>query len=363
MILVLSVCAAGVVAFLISAAIMPLVISLSHKRSWYDIPNERKIHTNPIPRLGGMGIFCGFLAASVGVPLLTAAFFPASHPASFGLNYLPLFLAFILIHVTGLVDDFHNLHAWVKLLLQILAASFVTVGGFTISFFWVPGLGSMPLGVFAYPVTILWIVAISNAMNLVDGVDGLAGGITAISAVFIGIMCLIQGSPVPCLIAFALVGAALGFLRSNLPPARIFMGDSGSLLIGFVLATLPLLVSPGQTSVVDCIAPATALLIPILDTLSAIVRRLKERRPIHSADKEHVHHKLLDIGLSNPQLLLVMYGACIFFGLAAMGSLYLDLWSGLGLLGAVWLVALAALAFLSSIRQKKLAASGEEHLT
>jgi UDP-GlcNAc:undecaprenyl-phosphate GlcNAc-1-phosphate transferase len=358
MMLVVTLCATSVVAFLVSLAAMPLVIQLSRKRSWYDIPNERKIHTDPIPRLGGLGIFSGFLAAAVGVPLLIAAFFPLSAPLSYGITYIPLFLAFTLIHVTGLVDDFHNLHALVKLALQVVAAAFVTIGGFTISQFWLPGLGAIPLGVAAYPVTILWIVAISNAMNLVDGADGLAGGLTVISAVFIGIMCLIQGSQIPGIIAFALVGAALGFLRSNLPPARIFMGDSGSLLIGFILATLPLLVSPGRTSVADCIAPATVLLIPILDTFSAIARRLRERRPIHSADKEHIHHRLLDIGLTNRQLLLVMYGAGIVFGLAALGSLSLGRWAGLVLLAAVWLVALAALVLLWSQCRRKRATRG-----
>jgi UDP-GlcNAc:undecaprenyl-phosphate/decaprenyl-phosphate GlcNAc-1-phosphate transferase len=352
------ICATCVVAFLVSLALMPLVISLSRKRSWYDIPNARKIHTDPIPRLGGLGIFCGFIAASVGVPLLSAAFFPSSTLFIYGIGYVPLFLAFTLIHVTGLVDDFHNMHALVKLVLQIVAASLVTIGGFTISDFWLPGLGSIPLGAAAYPATILWIVTLSNAMNLVDGVDGLAGGLAAISATFIGVMSLIMGSPIPALIAFALVGAAIGFLRSNLPPARIFMGDSGSLLIGFVLATLPLMIVPGQTSIADCIAPATILLIPILDTLSAIVRRLRERRPIHSADKEHIHHKLLDIGLTNPRLLLVMYGACILFGLAALGSLSLDRWAGMGLLAAVWLAAVAALAILGGALRKKRAARG-----
>jgi len=353
MMITISVCAAGIIAFLVSAVITPLIISVSHKRQWYDIPNERKIHTDPIPRLGGMGIFCGFLLAAVGIPPLMKALFPASYSVAYDLSYLPVFLAFTIIHATGLVDDFHNLHALVKLLLQIIAATFVTVGGFAISSLWVPGIGTVALGVFAYPITILWIVAISNALNLVDGVDGLAGGITAIAATFLGVMCLTRGGALPGIIAFSLMGASLGFLRSNLPPARIFMGDSGALMIGFVLATLPLLVSPGQTSVMDCCAPATVLLIPILDTLSAIVRRLRERRPIHSPDKEHVHHKLLDIGLTNSRLLLVMYAACVLFGLSALGSLSLDRWYALGLLVATWLVAMAALGLLSSVRGKR----------
>jgi UDP-GlcNAc:undecaprenyl-phosphate/decaprenyl-phosphate GlcNAc-1-phosphate transferase len=353
MVTVISLGAAALVAFILSAVSMPVVISLSHKRAWYDLPNERKIHTDPVPRLGGIGIFIGFTAAAVCVPLASAALLPGSPPSPFGLRFLPLFLAFALIHATGLVDDFHNLGALVKLILQIAAAALVTAGGFTISRVGLPGAGTLPLGLASYPLTILWLVAISNAMNLVDGVDGLAGGITIISASFIGAVCLLRGGTTAACLAMALAGAAAGFLVSNLPPARIFMGDSGSLLIGFILASLPLVASPGETSLVDCAAPATALLIPILDTLSAIVRRLRERRPIHSADKDHIHHKLLGIGLTTPGLLAALYGAAALLGAAAVGSLLVERWQKVGLLAFAWAAAAAALAVLGSVRRRK----------
>jgi UDP-GlcNAc:undecaprenyl-phosphate GlcNAc-1-phosphate transferase len=336
----------------VCAAVIPLVIWLSHKREWYDLPNARKIHTDPIPRLGGVGIFIGFLAGSLAAPLILRLIFP-SLAAGYSSRYVFLFIAFAIINGVGLVDDFHNLNALLKLSLQIVAAALVTVGGFTIARFSFPGLGTISFGVLSYPITILWLVAISNAMNLVDGVDGLAGGISVIAALSIGILCLLANDSVPALISFSLLGAAFGFLLFNFPPARIFMGDSGSLVIGFILAALPLTLRPGDTEVRDMIAPATVLLLPILDTVSAIVRRLRGRRPIHAPDKEHIHHKLLAVGLSMHQLLLIVYSACALFGIAAIASRRLAAWPALMLLAGVWLLAIIGYAILTSIGHRK----------
>jgi UDP-GlcNAc:undecaprenyl-phosphate/decaprenyl-phosphate GlcNAc-1-phosphate transferase len=356
--IVLPLCVAAAAAFILSAACMPAVIALSRKRSWYDLPNERKIHTDPIPRIGGIGMFVGFLVAGVCVPLAVTLLRPGSS-LSAGWRFLPLFLGFALIHVTGLIDDFHNLHALVKLALQIVAAAFVTAGGFAITRVGLPGAGFIPLGWLSYPVTVFWLVAISNALNLVDGVDGLAGGVTMISAVVLGAIGLLRGSPVTACIALALAGAAGGFLVFNLPPARIFMGDSGSLLVGLILGALPLTVAPGQTSIVDCVAPATVLVLPILDTISAIMRRLRERRPIHSPDRDHIHHKLLDAGLRGGGLLAVLYAVCAVFGGVAVGSLYLGRWPRVALFVGAWAAAVAALAILTAVRRGKSAEAAE----
>ncbi|HEY9594127.1 MAG TPA: MraY family glycosyltransferase, partial [Spirochaetia bacterium] len=267
---------AGVVALAGSVVVTPIVLKVSHRREWYDIPNDRKIHTSPIPRLGGVGIVVGLLLAALCVPLVVPFVAPGLSPFSYDLRAIPLFLAFAVIHAMGLVDDFHNLDALLKFLIQIVAAVLVTVAGYTISSVGVPGAPPIHLGILAYPVTVLWLVAISNAMNLVDGVDGLAGGIGAIAAIAMAVICLVRGAPMPALVAVALVGALIGFLFFNFPAARIFMGDSGSLTVGFVLATIPLLVRPGATSVNELLAPGTVLLLPILDTLAAIVRRLRQ---------------------------------------------------------------------------------------
>jgi UDP-GlcNAc:undecaprenyl-phosphate/decaprenyl-phosphate GlcNAc-1-phosphate transferase len=348
--------AAGVLAFLVSAAVTPAVISVSTKREWYDIPNERKIHTSPIPRLGGVALFAGLLVASVAVPLLVPVFFPGARVASFTLRYLAVFVAFSIIHIMGLVDDFHNLHALLKLLLQIVAAALIMVGGFSISRIHVPGLPVISLGIFAYPVTILWIVTISNAINLVDGLDGLAGGITGLSALSLGIISLLHGQAIPALFSFCLLGTVAGFLVFNLPPARIFMGDSGSLLLGFVLAVIPLMLTPGTTLVGDLFAPATIMLIPILDTISAIWRRVRERRAIHSPDKEHIHHKLLALGWEQTAVLSLLCACCAYFGAASVASVFLRRGPALLLLAFVWMTGVGAYIVLRSIARKRRAA-------
>jgi UDP-GlcNAc:undecaprenyl-phosphate GlcNAc-1-phosphate transferase len=345
--------AAGALALIISIVMMPLVILVAHRRRWFDIPNERKIHTDPIPRLGGIGLFAGLVISSVAVPLILPVVFPDAWPMAYSLRYLPVLIAFCLIHALGLVDDFHNLRALLKFSLQIAAAVLVTVGGFTISVIRIPGLPELSLGVFAYPITALWIVTISNAINLVDGIDGLAGGITGFSALSLGVMCLLQGQVMPALIAFSLLGAVLGFLAFNLPPARIFMGDSGSLLLGFVLAVIPLMVAPGATSIVDLVAPATVLLIPILDTVAAIARRVRAKRPIYSPDREHIHHKLLALGLKETTILLILYGWCVYLGVAAAVSLFLHRGQAAMLLAFVWVTAVLAYGVLHSMNQKR----------
>ena len=326
---------------------------VSHRRQWYDIPNERKIHNNPIPRLGGIGIFFGLLLSAIAVPLLLPLLFPAAWPVGYSFHIVPVFVAFCLIHGMGLADDFQNLHALLKFLLQIVAASLVTVGGFTISVVRIPGLAAFSLGIFAYPITVLWIVAISNAINLMDGIDGLAGGIAAISALSLGVMSLLQGRATPALVAFCLMGAVIGFLIFNFPPARVFMGDSGSLLLGFVLAVIPLMVAPGSTSIGSMFAPATVLLIPILDTLSAIIRRIREKRPIYSPDKQHIHHKLLALDMKETSILLIIYGSCVYFSAGAVASLYLSRGLAALLLFLIWLSALCAFGILNSISHKR----------
>ena len=345
--------AAGALALIISIVMMPLVILVAHRRRWFDIPNERKIHTDPIPRLGGIGLFAGLVVSSVAVPLVLPLVFPDSWQLTYSLRYLPVFIAFCLIFVLGLVDDFHNLRALLKFSLQIAAAVLVTVGGFTISVIRIPGLPEISLGIFAYPITALWIVTISNAINLVDGIDGLAGGIAGVSALALGIMCLLQGQVMPALIAFSLLGAVLGFLAFNLPPARIFMGDSGSLLLGFVLAVIPLMVAPGATSIVDLLPPATVLFVPILDTIAAIARRVRAKRPIYSPDREHIHHKLLALGLKETAILLILYAWCIYFGAIASVSLFLHRGQAAVLLLFAWVTGLLAYSILHTMNQRR----------
>lgn len=321
-------------ALAVNLGITPIIIRLARSRGWYDLPNGRKIHTYPIPRLGGVGIFLSLCAAAV-----LLAFFPAYAQ---GWRSLLVLAAFLLIHALGLLDDFHNLEAALKFVLQLVAAALVVAAGFTIHRLGLPGIGSLELGWFAWPLTLIWIVGLSNAMNLVDGVDGFAGGIAAMAALALGAVAFAQGRPFAALLAAALLGAVVGFLAYNFPPARIFMGDSGSLLLGFLLATLPLLggdaVKAPEGLTLEIAGTITILAIPVLDTAAAIVRRLREGKPIYAPDKQHLHHKLLALGLGDRAIFAVGCVSGLFLATVAFVAERLGGWGGLAVLAGAWAV-------------------------
>jgi UDP-GlcNAc:undecaprenyl-phosphate/decaprenyl-phosphate GlcNAc-1-phosphate transferase len=345
---------AGTVALVVSLASIPLVIRLADRKGWYDLPNGRKVHTNPLPRLGGVGIFAAILVAMV---LGVALSVPRGRMEVFGFDRRLLFVlaGFLLIFATGLVDDFRNLRAPLKFFLQLAAGVLVTLGGFTIDALGLPGLAPLGLGWLAWPLTVLWLVGLSNAMNLVDGVDGFAGAITAAAAAALGAMALMQGRFGAALVACCLLGAAAGFLAFNFPPARIFMGDSGSLLLGFVLATLPLLRGSGQPDgaalTLDLAATIAVLGLPVLDTATAIVRRVRAGHSIARPDKLHLHHKLQAIGLSDRALFLVALASGLVLGAVAFGAVLVGGWWGWAMMigGAVVLCALYALMRLVAL--------------
>jgi len=351
--MVVALAGVGVLALVISTIVTPIVIRISHRQQWFDMPNERKIHTSPVPRLGGIGMFVAFVLSALAVPALLPLVAPGPWPVRYGLNFIPAFFAFALIHALGLLDDFHNLNALLKFSLQIAAAALVTVGGFTVSVVTIPSVGVVPLGIFAYPVTIFWIIAITNAVNLVDGLDGLAGGISGIAALALGVSAYMLWTATPALVAFALLGAILGFMLFNYPPARIFMGDSGALFLGFTLAVIPLLKDTGSTSLRDLLAPATVLAVPILDVVAAIVRRVREKRPIYSPDKEHIHHKLLGLGLKDTTILPIIYAFCAYVAVASVASIFLSRVQSLILFGCVWATSILAYGILTSLTQRR----------
>lgn len=337
---------AGVLALLLNAALTPIILRIARAKGWFDLPNDRKIHTNPIPRLGGVGIFISFVVSALAAMILFPVLFPGIRAGTFQLKSLAVFAAFLLIHIVGLVDDFFNLPAMVKLVLQLVAAALVAAAGFTIlgGGFHLPG--GIFFRVFTWVATLLWIVGISNAMNLVDGVDGFAGGIACFAALAMGIIALLQGNPITSLFAIALLGSVIGFLIFNFPPARIFMGDSGSLLLGFTLSVLPLLGSSGAPRIGIILAPVTILTIPILDTVAAIVRRVRRHLPIHSPDKEHIHHALLALGMRERTILLVIYSYCAYLGAAAVLAAMVRWEAAVAITAAVWLGSLAGYAVL-----------------
>ncbi len=355
----------GFTALLFSFLFMPAIIHISHKFNWYDRPGKRKIHKELIPRLGGVGIFLAFLLSIITVPLFFNLFIDNSLTHMLDLKYVSIFIGFSLIYFLGLVDDFYDLKAIFKFFIQIVAAGIVTLSGFVVSTISLPYLGDIDLGFIKYPITILWIVGITNAMNLVDGMDGLCGGITGFAALSMGIISLIQPTPqvLPAIVAFALFGAVLGFLKFNFPPAKIFMGDSGSLFLGFILAVLPLLGISGSASITSLLVPITILMIPIIDTTAAIIRRVKKKRSIASPDKEHIHHKLLALGLSEKKILFVMYSVCAYLSIIAITTVILPREIPVYLTIIVWVGLLFGYGLLNLIQSKKkeMAKSAEEN--
>ncbi|MFW5814054.1 MAG: glycosyltransferase family 4 protein [Spirochaetota bacterium] len=352
-------------ALAVNVALTPLIIYLAHRHRWYDERNHRKIHVEDTPRIGGIGIFAAFVAA-MAVTILLAGHAPvtvpgtgADEPGSIALYLLPLVLGMTAIHLLGLVDDFRNLRAVLKLLLQIVAAAIVTVGPLrigrlTIPFIWY----HLELGVFSYPVTVLWVVAVSNALNFIDGVDGLAGGVAAFATLFFAVIGLLTGNTLVALLAVGLFGGILGFLVYNAPPAKIFMGDSGSYLIGFALAVFPLMLADGDVMSLHLIPAITILAVPILDMTTSVFRRLRRGKHPFSADREHLHHKLMDLGYGTWRILAVAYTASLVLGAVGLASYLLPVNVDVIVVLASWVLAIIAMMMLTRERRKHTDADG-----
>lgn len=305
----------GLSSLALNALITPLVLWLSHRNEWYDEIDHRKIHLHDTPRLGGIGIFVSLVTAVVlGLTLLVPSQLMGEPVV---LDLVLVGIGFGLMFGLGLYDDFVNLPALVKLGGQIISATVIALSGLVTSDIVIPYAGtislSQPVGiVFA----VFWIVALANAVNLIDGADGMAGSTMLISAAFMGVIALSQGRMVAALLAFAIAGSLAAFLLSNAPPARIFMGDSGSLTLGAVMATIPLL-GLSSDGAMPLFSSLTLLCIPILDTALAIGRRLSRGLPIHAPDREHIHHLLIDHGYEGKRLLVVAGAASIVLGIVA----------------------------------------------
>lgn len=301
-----------VIAFIISFVATPVVKSFAKQVGAIDIPdNKRHIHKQPIPRMGGLAIFIGFL--------LSVLLF-----ADITNQVRGILLGAILIVIVGAIDDVLNLNAWLKFGVQILAAVIAVLSGVIINVVSNPLLitseQALTIGILAVPVTILWIVGVTNSVNLIDGLDGLACGVSAIASLSMLVVSMLvsdSNSNVAIILA-ALCGGCLGFIPYNLNPAKIFMGDTGALLLGYVLATASVIGMFKFYAIVTFILPVMALAVPLSDTVVAFTRRmLKGQSPFH-ADRSHFHHKLLDMGLSQKQAVAVLYAVSAILGLAAV---------------------------------------------
>ena len=297
----------------VALILTPAVIFLANKTGAVDKPDARKVHTKPIPRIGGLGIYAAFMAAILVMIAITE---PEGEVLR---EIIGLIVSGTLMMLVGLIDDYKNLPAKVKLLGQIVAAS-VLVFGFNVRIDFVTD----PFGDYIYlewiaiPATLFWLVGLTNTVNLIDGLDGLAAGISGIAAVTILMVALEHHFLLVAILTAALAGSTVGFLFYNTNPARIFMGDSGSLFLGFMLAGISVIGAVKSAATIALIVPILALGIPIFDTTCAIVRRYRGGQPIFKPDKGHLHHRLLNLGFTQRQAVFLMYVVSSMLGLSAI---------------------------------------------
>lgn len=334
------------IAFLVAILVTPVSISIANRFDIIDRPrDDRRIHSRPIPRFGGMGIFAGTL---VGILATTMA-----HPM---MKYAVL--GGTLMYLLGVADDIKNLKPVVKFAGQWIIASLMYICGIRITF-----IGNM-FGIFggseakmilgegvAYLITVIWIVGITNAVNLMDGMDGLAAGSVAIMALSMAYIAYVHGSRIGsmmvCVALVAVAGGCLGFLPYNFSPAKTFMGDSGALFLGFMIAILSVISPLKRATMVSAVIPILTLAVPIFDTLYAIVRRIAKRQSIMEADKGHLHHHLMAAGYGQRRSVLIIYGIVGIMGIVALlisRELYMD---------AFWLAMIALLYLMIIVVPKR----------
>ncbi|WP_163655014.1 glycosyltransferase family 4 protein [Listeria sp. PSOL-1] len=308
-----------IITFCVGLILIPLTRKFAYLVNAVDVPRERHLHKKSTPTLGGLAIFISF---SIG-------YFLAPIDRS---NMLPIYLGAVIIIITGLIDDLIELSPKLKLVGQLLAAICVTTWGHVlIKFINIPFYGTIHFGYFAVPISIIWIVAIINALNLIDGLDGLAGGISIIALMTIAGMALLLNDGFVAPVAFLLVVAVLAFMFFNFPPASIFMGDTGALFLGYMIGVLSLMGFKNVTFI-SLLVPLIILGVPLSDTFFAIIRRLKEKTPVTSADRSHIHHRLMALGFTPKQTVLLIYCMALLFSIASFIFSFSTTWGSVILL-------------------------------
>ncbi len=295
---------AFIVCFITSLCLTPFVKKTALKIGATDSPNARKVHIVSMPRLGGAAIYVSFL---VGYLIIR----PESDYA------LPILGGSFIIVLTGILDDIFSLSAKVKMIAQIMAAIVIVAGGINVEFINLPFDGRLYLGWLSIPITILWIIGITNAINLIDGLDGLAAGVSCIVLMTIAGLSIVEANYLVFAISAILLASTLGFLPFNFFPAKIFMGDGGAYLLGYIISILSLLGFKNVT-MFSLVVPVIILAVPISDTLFAIIRRVVKKKPLSAPDKSHLHHRLLRFGFSHRESVLLIYGMSAFFALSAI---------------------------------------------
>ena len=329
----------AVTALAIVVVLTPAVAGMARRLGAVDLPDERRVHRIPIPRLGGLAMFFGIIVPSL-------AFLDLNRPVR------GILVGAAIATAVGAIDDFRGLRWWEKLGGQILAGSIPPIFGIWVDHFTFPFLGVYDLSVWlGAPLTVLWIVAVMNMVNFLDGLDGLAAGVCGIAGVTFAVIALSLGKPTAAALSAIILGAALGFLRHNFFPARVFMGDSGAMLLGFSLAAVSVEGLLKTAATVALFFPLLVLAVPILDTGFVVAKRLKYRQPITTPDRAHLHHRFVNIGFSQPRAVLYIYFWVGTLAAAALGTRFIPFreggrWHAWPTVGAA---ALGLLAFCASV--------------
>lgn len=287
--------------FLLTFPIKKLAIKLKI----VDIPNKRKIHKKAIPLIGGLGIFIG---AALGLLYLQP-----EH-----IHLFEISLGALIILITGFLDDKYNISPIAKLSGQLIATFLLISSGLIIERITVPFFGLVELGIFSIPITLLWVVGITNAINLIDGLDGLATGVSTIALSTMLVMAIVDTQLFAAYLCVVIIGANLGFLYHNFYPAKIYMGDTGSNFLGYMIAVISMLGLFKNIALFSFIIPIIILAVPISDTLFAMIRRAAKKQKVMQADNKHIHYQLLRVGFSHRQAVLIIYAFSIIFGILAI---------------------------------------------
>ena len=338
---------AFMVAFLMAFLSTPLAEKLAYKIGAIDIPKDaRRMHKKPIPRLGGIAIFFGFMVAMLMFAVMTK-------------EMMAILAGSLIIVALGVLDDRKPIRAIIKFIVQIIAALVVIYfGGVKIDAITNPNIFSpnvyLELSWLAVPVTVIWIAGVTNAVNLIDGLDGLAAGIASISSICIMIIALLTNEYHIAVFTACLAGGCIGFLPYNFNPAKIFMGDSGSTFLGFALACISIEGMFKGYAAISFAVPLLVLALPIFDTTVAILRRVRDHRPIMAPDRGHFHHKLIDMGFSQKQAVGIMYAISALLGISAV------ILTGFGMIRALVLLIIALVFVIATLILKNTHEKDEE---
>ncbi len=341
-------------AALVALVATPAVSAAARRLGVVDAPSDRKVHGEPIPRGGGVAIL---LAVAVSMAAAFVYGTSLSDQVSWDTPRVAFCLGALMAFGLGLWDDVRRLPPRVKLLVQIGAALVAYMGGARINGLILPWGAGWTLGWVSLPVTVFWFVLLMNAMNLIDGLDGLAAGVSLFACVVLGVLCVMTGRMVEALGFAAVAGACLGFLRYNFNPASVFMGDSGAYLLGYLMAGMSVLGSLKSQTAVAILIPIVALGLPLMDAMWATVRRFLFGVGVFRADRDHLHHRLMRMGFTHQSAVLIMYGVTVGLGVFSLGLVYLrDFRAGLALLllGLLAIMAIRRLGYLEYLAAEKL---------